>query len=742
VFLLPVLIAIAAANELVRLIPEPRSVQGEVAWWALVIVAPWVIYFGASRVARRALPLAALLKMTLVFPDRAPSRMAVARQAGSTRALERQLRAAETEGIQDEPSVAAERILGLAASLNKHDRLTRGHSERVRVLTDLIGDGLNLPAEDRDRLRWSALLHDIGKVTVPETVLNNPGKPSESDWKLLRRHPEEGALLTAPLAEWLGEWSATIIQHHERFDGTGYPYGLKGEEISLGGRIVAVADSYETMTAVRSYKSAMTPESARTELAACAGTHFDPAIVRVFLEASIGRLRLLGGPLTALGDVSPNGLPRIEHLVATAGTAFGGVAVVAGIAVASAVGIHHSPVHPSRSVATAHLGTKPRTQATPTTTTTTSPPAAGSSRNSATTSSQGSPNSSHPLSSAPIAPPGGSTATATPAATPTPPAPPTTPADPPTPPPATLPPVAPPPAIPPPPTPPTPPTDAGAPSSVGGTSGDTQVTLSWTAPASDGGSAITGYVVTPSIGGVAQAPVTFASVATTEFVTGLTNGTAYTFTVAAINGVGTGPASTPSAAVTPATTPGAPSGVGGTSGDTQVTLSWTAPASDGGSAITGYVVTPSIGGVAQAPVTFASVATTEVVTGLTNGTAYTFTVAAINGVGTGPASTPSAAVTPATTPGAPTNVTGVAGLTQVTLSWTAPASDGGSAITGYIVTPSILGIAQSPVTFSSAATTQTLTGLFVGSLYTFTVTAVNGVGTGPASIASAGITPL
>lgn len=125
-FLLPILIAIAAAAGIVHLFPEPRSVAGLVVWWITVVTVPWVIYLGASRLARRALPLAALLKMTLVFPDQAPSRMAVARRAGSTRALERQLEEAEAKGIRSEPSVAAEQILALAASLNRHDRKTRG----------------------------------------------------------------------------------------------------------------------------------------------------------------------------------------------------------------------------------------------------------------------------------------------------------------------------------------------------------------------------------------------------------------------------------------------------------------------------------------------------------------------------------------------------------------------------------------------------------------------------------------
>ena len=257
--------------------------------------------------------------------------------------------------------------------------------------------------------------------------------------------------------------------------------------------------------------------------------------------------------------------------------------------------------------------------------------------------------------------------------------------------------------------------------------------MSWTAPASDGGSAITGYVVTPSIGGVAQTPVTFSSAATTQTVTGLTNGTAYTFTVAALNAAGTGPGLGSVGCGHPGDRGRRTDRSLGTSGNAQVVVSWTAPTSDGGSAITGYVVTPSIGGVAQIPVAFSSAATTQTVTGLTNGTAYTFAVAALNAAGTGPDSAPSAAVIPATLATAPSGVSGTSGNTQVAVSWTAPSSDGGSAVTGYVVTPSIGGVAQTPVTFTSAATTQTVTGLTNGTAYTFTVAALNGVGTGPGS---------
>jgi hypothetical protein len=183
------------------------------------------------------------------------------------------------------------------------------------------------------------------------------------------------------------------------------------------------------------------------------------------------------------------------------------------------------------------------------------------------------------------------------------------------------------------------PDDSTVPTGVIGVAGDGQVTVSWTAPVSDGGSPITSYEVTGNPGGSCT---TAGALSCT--VSGLTNGLTYSFTVTATNALGTSDASAPSAAVTPTATPtapGPPTGVTGAAGDGEVSVSWAAPASDGGSAVTGYTVTSSPGSL-----TCATASTNCVVTGLTNGTAYTFTVTATNAVGTSAASNASSAVTP------------------------------------------------------------------------------------------------
>ncbi|MCB1030693.1 MAG: DUF4214 domain-containing protein [Acidimicrobiales bacterium] len=193
------------------------------------------------------------------------------------------------------------------------------------------------------------------------------------------------------------------------------------------------------------------------------------------------------------------------------------------------------------------------------------------------------------------------------------------------------------------------PTAPGAPSAVVASPGNGQAALIWDTPSSSGGMTITGYVITPYIGATAQTPVNSTGNATTKVITGLVNGTAYTFKVSATNGVGTGAQSNASSAATPSASlsaPGAPTAVTATAGNAQVSLSWGAPGSNGGSTIIGYVITPYIGAAAQSPTYTTGSSTTRVVTGLTNGTAYTFKVAALNGVGTGAQSSSSSTVTP------------------------------------------------------------------------------------------------
>jgi hypothetical protein len=335
VAILPVACSVAAVIVAQRVIAAPDNVVGFAIWWLATLAFCAVVFFATERVARRVLPLAVLLKMGMAFPGRAPKRLAVARRAGSVHDLHRQVQEARTRGLADEPTVAAEKIVTLAATLSAHDRTTRGHAERVRALTDMIAEELNLPPHHRDRLRWSSLLHDIGKLAVHPDILNKDGALSAEEWEIIRRHPLEGARLTAPIAPWLGEWANTIAEHHERFDGRGYPYGLSGRGISLGGRIVAVADSYDVMTSMRSYKKPMAPDKARQELAACAGTQFDPEVVRAFLAVSVWRLRL-AAPFSWFGSLWST---KVVGAVARISTVTGHSVIAGAVAGAGILGL-------------------------------------------------------------------------------------------------------------------------------------------------------------------------------------------------------------------------------------------------------------------------------------------------------------------------------------------------------------------------------------------------------------------
>jgi putative nucleotidyltransferase with HDIG domain len=329
VLLVPIAAGVGVAAFLSRAIPRPEG-GAIVLWWLGLFVASTATVWAVDRVARRLLPLAVLLQLTMLFPDRAPSRFAVARRVGSTRSLEERVRLAREAGEEDDPSRAAVRILELVAALNAHDRQTRGHSERVRVLTDLAAGSLKLPEADRDRLRWAALLHDIGKLEVSTEILNKPGRPEPHEWEALKRHPAAGARLAGPLFAWLGQWGSAIEEHHERFDGDGYPAGLAGTGISLGGRILTVTDSFETMTASRSYKKPMSVAAARRELTKCAGTQFDPDIVRAFIAVSLGRLWWKVGPVSWAAQ-----LPFIS--LRSAGTSLAGAARAGTAAITQAV---------------------------------------------------------------------------------------------------------------------------------------------------------------------------------------------------------------------------------------------------------------------------------------------------------------------------------------------------------------------------------------------------------------------
>ena len=299
----PVLASVLATMAASRALPTPKHLLGVVLWWIALSALSMGVLWLVDRLARRLLPLAALFKLSLVFPDTAPSRYRVALRSGTTAQLQHRIEEIRANGhLGDTDAESAETLLELIGALSVHDRLTRGHSERVRAYAQMIGEEMRLDAEDLDHLHWAGLVHDVGKLYVSKDILNKQTRLTDAEYDEIKIHPAAGAELCAQLRDWLGPWLDAVGEHHERWDGKGYPRGLAGEEISLGARIVAVADVFDVITSARSYKDPRTSVEGRDELARCAGTQFDPRVVRAFLNVGLGRLRLVMGPLSWLAQ--------------------------------------------------------------------------------------------------------------------------------------------------------------------------------------------------------------------------------------------------------------------------------------------------------------------------------------------------------------------------------------------------------------------------------------------------------
>ncbi|TAK33916.1 MAG: HD-GYP domain-containing protein [Chloroflexota bacterium] len=183
-------------------------------------------------------------------------------------------------------------LLALSAALDSRDSETEGHSQRVVAYSRLIARALDLPEVEILNLAQGALLHDVGKIGIPDSILLKPGPLSEEEWAEMRRHPMLGMRILSNVRFLCGALPV-VKHHHERWDGSGYPEGLRGDQIPLGARIFAVADAFDAMTANRPYRKALPCWYAREEIRRCAGTHFDPKVVSAFLSIPLSALQEL-----------------------------------------------------------------------------------------------------------------------------------------------------------------------------------------------------------------------------------------------------------------------------------------------------------------------------------------------------------------------------------------------------------------------------------------------------------------
>jgi diguanylate cyclase (GGDEF)-like protein/putative nucleotidyltransferase with HDIG domain len=203
------------------------------------------------------------------------------------------------EGPQALPQAVLDTVTSLAFAIDAKDHYTQGHSQKVSAYAALIAEALGMSDLEVEEVRLGGVLHDIGKVAIPENILNKSGPLNPDEWDTMKSHVVFGAKILEPLTP-LARIREMVLHHHEYFDGSGYPHGLAGEAIPLGSRIIAVADAYDTITSDRTYKKARPAEEALAELERCANAQFDGNIVGMFVRT----MRQLPNPVieaTSLG---------------------------------------------------------------------------------------------------------------------------------------------------------------------------------------------------------------------------------------------------------------------------------------------------------------------------------------------------------------------------------------------------------------------------------------------------------
>jgi len=196
------------------------------------------------------------------------------------------------------PQSILDTVTSLAYAIDAKDQYTQGHSQKVSAYAALLAEALGMSDPEVEEIRLGAILHDVGKVGIPESILNKGGPLNPEEWETMKTHVSFGGRLLEALVP-MARIRQMVLHHHEFFDGSGYPDALSGETIPLGARIITIADSYDTITSDRSYKKGRTADEALSELERCANTQFDPRLIAAFVRA----MRQLPNPIIEVASL-------------------------------------------------------------------------------------------------------------------------------------------------------------------------------------------------------------------------------------------------------------------------------------------------------------------------------------------------------------------------------------------------------------------------------------------------------